>query len=228
MHWYLAIIYEPEHVLSSTAEDPSPRKRTRLSAKIDENQDKSFTAVASASTESANGPTVDGTTISTPSSEAEVERNLDAEFQSSCNIDTSFELKEDKAEEDAHSDLSYVSEPIKAGPSTEHRFWGGSEGASRGVSELVSDDMDIDDSPDIEELDDESVANSTPSAIVKPNLQDLLTPGSRSAARIYQSAKSIGKQKAKPIPVSGNIDDVVERPDVVDIVGAVQSTSTRK
>lgn len=76
LHWYLAIICEPEHVLSPKAPNPSaPRKQTRSTvqpsvkannpAASDDNDDQNIT-----------------------SSEAEVERNLNNEFQSSCIIDS--------------------------------------------------------------------------------------------------------------------------------------------
>ncbi|KJA24049.1 hypothetical protein HYPSUDRAFT_39181 [Hypholoma sublateritium FD-334 SS-4] len=225
MHWYLAIIYEPEHVLSAISVDEiSPRKRTRLSAKLHTSGCPAETAGA---TPTDIGESVINSAISLTSSEAEVERNLDADFQNSCTIDVVSadsvdDIGKHKADIDGNSDLSYMTDP-ELKPSLDRQFpLGGSEQASRSTSTegLFSDAMDVDDTEDIQGLDKgvtpASVTESTVSATTStPDIQETPSLEAISTARFYQSIKSKGKQRAAPQHISIDESGVVVPPEAI-------------
>lgn len=208
MHWYLAIIHEPEHVLSTvTVDEVSPRKRTRLSVKLDTNNCPTETATAPPKHV---GDSTINSAISLTSSEAEVERNLDADFQNSCTIDVVStdnvdDIGKHKADIDGNSDLSYLTDPELKLTSEPQLPLGDSEQASRSVSTdgLFSDAMDVDDSEDIQELDQGATVASVTESIVSttastPDIQETRPLEAISTARFYQSIKSKGKQRAEP------------------------------
>ncbi|KAF8908964.1 hypothetical protein CPB84DRAFT_1843311 [Gymnopilus junonius] len=96
LHWYLAIIYEPEHILSPIMpEVPSIRKETRSSRKANAaNQEPPETTLERRDTKDEQNPTP---------SEAEVERNLNDDFQNSCTIES--------LDDDGDDELLLQSEP---------------------------------------------------------------------------------------------------------------------
>ncbi|KAF8195366.1 hypothetical protein BJ912DRAFT_138312 [Pholiota molesta] len=194
MHWYLAIIYEPEHILSSTAPDETPtRKRTRLSAKVDPEETISISAPEQADVVSS--------AKSITSSELAVERDLNTDFQSSCNIDgvvdddMGAEMTETKKEDDASSDaLSYVTDD----DSVSHPQPPEAQTSLDNLKEAHLDSMDVDEVIEVMpgNQDDNSevpTASTSKSVLEGSTLQRSISP-----SRFYgKSAKSKGKQKAK-------------------------------
>ncbi|KAF4617751.1 hypothetical protein D9613_006040 [Agrocybe pediades] len=182
LHWYLAIICEPEHILLPPA-DPAPKKQTRSSVKP---------PVADAEEADPNTFGEQEDTNITPS-EAEVEQNLNMDFESSCNIgdhnkDPAVPLNEGAENMSNVSDLSYLTDE-SAPPKTSSRPHSVSpipvtpernEPSSIPPSSRVSEDMVVDDST--EELDSKP-AGSTPAIPPK---------------RFYGSAKNKGKERAIP------------------------------
>ncbi|KDR82684.1 hypothetical protein GALMADRAFT_238172 [Galerina marginata CBS 339.88] len=108
LHWYLAIIYEPEHVLLPTAPEPFIRKQTRASTKTAATDLEPTRDISNLSDDKYD-PNV------TPS-EAEVEHNLNDDFQNSCtieNTDDDLLLRPETVDDDdgnSSAALSYVSE----------------------------------------------------------------------------------------------------------------------
>ena len=224
MHWYLAIIYEPEHVLSTIAVDEiSPRKRTRLSAKLDTSN---LTETAIATATDVGDDTINSA-ISLTSSEAEVERNLDADFQNSCTIDTTTtdsvnDTGKHTADIDGNSDLSYLTDP-ELKPTLERQLpSSGSEEASRSVSteRLCSDAMDVDDIEDLQESNKDitsaSVTESTVSTTTStPHIQETRPMEPISTARFYAPIRDKGKQKATPRHISIDGSEAVTSPETI-------------
>ena len=89
LHWYLAIIYEPEHVLSpGIPEIPPVRKETRSSKKGE-------AAAKQAEGTTSDSPNTRDDQNPTPS-EVEVEHNLNDDFQNSCTIESPGSLGTDE------------------------------------------------------------------------------------------------------------------------------------
>jgi len=121
VHWYLAIIYEPEHILSPPAPQPTPKKQTRSSGKVAifdvEEETMPTIKIPNVDTEEIeeDDPNMFGETAEstmTPS-EAEVEKDLNTDFQSSCNIGDSNDdglLNGGTDETRSSAGLSYVTE----------------------------------------------------------------------------------------------------------------------
>ncbi|KAF9481167.1 cysteine proteinase [Pholiota conissans] len=188
MHWYLAIIYEPEHVLSTTALEATPaRKQTRLSAKVSESVPVP---------EKAPGDVISAT-LSVTSSEAEVEQNLNDHFGSQCNIEAPISIanvvskhQDTVSDGDAGSDLSYLTDPedaSKAPPKQNNH-------ASAEQSKQASVDVD---STDVDNPSEEVGSDRKEKA--SPSKHELSGLKTIPPSKFYgsASAKSKGKQKAK-------------------------------
>ncbi|KAF9046438.1 hypothetical protein BJ165DRAFT_1163354 [Panaeolus papilionaceus] len=109
MHWYLAIIYEPEHVLrEAPVNTPATRRQAKTAPTADKEKPEEKEETV------AHAPQLDATESMDTSSEGEVERDLNLhDFQASCTIEDE-EIKQKDADaisEGGHSDLSYVSDP---------------------------------------------------------------------------------------------------------------------
>lgn len=194
MHWYLAIIYEPEHILSSTAPDETPtRKRTRLSVKVDPEETISISAPEPADVVSS--------ARSITSSELEVAHNLNTDFQSSCNIDAvvdddmGAEKIETKKDDDASSVLSYSTDPDDSVSRPQPLE---DQTSLDDPKEAALDSMDVDEVIEVESGNQDDNTEAPTASTSKSVLEGSTLRRPVSPSSFYgKSAKSKGKQKAK-------------------------------
>ncbi|KAF8964224.1 hypothetical protein BDZ97DRAFT_919789 [Flammula alnicola] len=230
LHWYLAVIYEPEHVLSSTAsEGPSPRKHTRLSAKIAASKEKRSPTIEETPLAAGDGEN------SVSVSEAEVERDLNTDFQSSCNIDIPVDEPPHEetinADDDAKSDLSYLTDPHEAvsrpnvSPTASNNDQAPSIDKPKHRS-LSSNEMVVDDSEEEVKLLDKGISpvpvdsnGSSDLRSSKANPRKISTFAPVDPHSFYQSsAKAKGKRKAETAHVSVEMDVDQDRKNEVIIL----------
>ncbi|KIM43367.1 hypothetical protein M413DRAFT_26515 [Hebeloma cylindrosporum] len=205
LHWYLAIICEPEHVLNPTPEIPPTRKDTRSSLKqelsivpttltlpdttsptvVEMDADIASSSITPSDTALAkqSAPPEDSDDdMYVPSSEVEVERSLYDGFKSACHIGDYIPVSDVEDDDDA---LSYVSDRADVSPpgNSEKSPSIMDETLDSGPSEVAMSA----DTTNLTELAEDEGPTPLKLAAVPP-------------ARFYGSIKAKGKQKAIPKP----------------------------